>query len=230
MNERARRTRWVVLAAVSAALLVAGGLALGTGLFSPGTAPVSAPPTTFGKVPVARHSPPTTANPNLIDRQPPAGKESSLLPTDGATGPTIIIPAIGVRAGIIAEGIDQTPGDVGNLSAPESANQVGWWDGGPAPGQGGTAVLTGHRVSDWAFWNLGDVQTGDTVQVIGTNGQTTNWVVSSVQQMLKTQLPPAVWTKGGSPMLALVTCGGTFNYSIGHYNDNILVWAKPAKA
>jgi LPXTG-site transpeptidase (sortase) family protein len=154
-----------------------------------------------------------------------------MLPTSGTpAGPTLIIPAIGVRAAIVPEGIDNTPGDVGNLSAPSTAGQVGWWDGGPAPGQGGVAVITGHRVNDWAFWRLPELQTGDTIAVIGTNGQTTNWTVSSIQQQLKAELPSSVWTVGGPPMLALVTCGGTFNSAIGHYNDNVVVWATPAPA
>lgn len=220
MSARPRRRRWLALAAASLTLLVAGGLVIwiGTGTLSGGGSPGA-----------LRSSPPTTANPGLIDRQPPVGPESPLLPTPvAASRPTLIVPAIGLRAGIVPEGIDQTPGDVGNLSAPESASEVGWWDGGPAPGQGGVAVITGHRVNDWAFWQLPLVQAGDSVQVIGTNGKTTNWTVTSVQQILKSQLPTSVWTKGGPAKLALVTCGGAFNYAIGHYDDNVLVWAKPA--
>ncbi len=53
-----------------------------------------------------------------------------MLPTSGTpAGPTLVIPAIGVRAAIVPEGIDNTPGDVGNLSAPSTAGEVGWWDG-----------------------------------------------------------------------------------------------------
>ena len=174
-------------------------------------------------------SPPTTANPALFDRQPPVGRESTLLPTlRSPQSPTLTIPAIGVHAGIVPEGIDETPGDVGNLSAPQSAETVGWWEGGPAPGQGGVAVITGHRVGDWAFWRLPELQAGDNIQVIGTNGQKTNWTVSSVQETLKSQLPSSVWTDCGPAKLLLVTCGGTFNKAIGHYNDNVLVWANPA--
>lgn len=247
MSEQPRRRFWA-LAAASLAVLLVGGfvIAIGTGVFSGnGSPPRSAAPprgldqrtvpatVTPGNAktvtPGKTKSPPTTADPRIIDRQPPVGPMSPLLPGgDASVGPTLIIPAIGLRAGIVAEGIDETPGDVGNLTAPESSGQVGWWDGGPAPGQGGVAVITGHRVSNWAFWRLPEVQAGDSVQVIGTNGKKTNWTVTSTQQVLKSQLPTSVWTKGGPAKLALVTCGGTFNNAIGHYNDNILVWAKPA--
>jgi hypothetical protein len=34
-----------------------------------------------------------------------------------------------------------------------------------------------------------------------------------------------VWTESGPPQVALVTCGGPYNYTSGHYDDNIIVWA-----
>jgi sortase (surface protein transpeptidase) len=145
-----------------------------------------------------------------------------------SSGPTLIIPAIGVRAAIIPEGIDKTPGDVGNLTVPWAANEVGWWDGGPAPGQGGVAVMTGHRVVNWAFWRLPDLRAGDAIEVIGTNGQLTHWTVQTLQEMPKADLPSSLWVEGGVPKLALVTCGGPFNNSTRHYRDNIVVWATPA--
>lgn len=64
--------------------------------------------------------------------------------------------------------------------------------------------------------------------MIGNKGQKTNWTVSGVQQTLKSLLPSSVWTDRGAAKLLLVTCGGTFNNAIGHYNDNVLIWAKPA--
>lgn len=241
MSDRPRRWRWRVLAVVSLALAVTGGLVIwtGTGTGPPPSA-LRSPPTTSVKGTLrpgpttspngALRSPPTTANPALIDRQPPVGPESTMLGApQGTQGPTLVIPAIGIDAAIIPEGIDETPGDVGNLSAPDSAGEVGWWDGGPAPGQAGVSVITGHRVSDWAFWRLPDLQPGDAVEVIGANGQTTHWTVTSTQQLPKSQLPASVWSEGGPARLALVTCGGSFDYSIGHYADNVLVWAEPAQ-
>lgn len=222
-----RRLGLVLVAALSAACMVAGVVAL-TGTFS-GSAPGQ----------VGHHasaSPPTTANSSLVDRRPPAGKESTLLPIARRTGPrtrrpsvpTVVIPAIGVRATIVNEGIDNTPGDVGNLAIPWAAHEVGWWDGGPAPGQKGVAVLAAHRVYNWAFWRVPQLRVGDSVRVLGTNGHTTSWKVSGIQRILKTELPSSIWAERGPPKLALVTCGGTFDYSTGHYDDNVVVWATPA--
>jgi sortase (surface protein transpeptidase) len=202
-------------------LLIAGLVTLiSSGLFS-------------GKTPAAgESSPPTTVNPRLIDRQPQVAMESPLLPDSGAArssaNSTLIIPAIGVRAAIVPQGIDKTQGDVGNLAVPWAANAVGWWDGGPAPGQGGVAVMAGHRVANWALWRLPDLRAGDAIELIGTNGRITNWIVRDLQEMPKADLPSSLWMEGGVPQLALVTCGGPFDYSTRHYRDNIVVWATPA--
>lgn len=217
-----------LVAVLSAAAMLAGGLAL-TGAFA-GRVPSEARPEVSA-------SPPTTVDSNLVDRRPAVGKESTLLPTAAAPTaartrpaqvPTVTIPAIGVRATIVSEGIDTTPGDVGNLAIPWGADKVGWWDGGPAPGQSGVAVLAAHRVDDWAFWRVPQLRVGDAIRVLGTNGQVTSWKVSRIQQMLKAKLPSSIWAETGSPKLVLVTCGGVFDSSTGHYDDNVVVWANPA--
>jgi hypothetical protein len=90
--------------------------------------------------------------------------------------------------------------------------------------------MAGHRVHDWAFWRVPDLEAGDAIEVVGQSGETTHWTVSSIQEMSKADLPPSLWAKGGPPKLGLVTCDGTFNHSTGHYNDNVVVWATPATA
>jgi LPXTG-site transpeptidase (sortase) family protein len=144
--------------------------------------------------------------------------------------PELVIPRLGITAPVVPEGIDHTPGDVGNLTIPSDVREVGWWDGGPAPGQAGTAVLASHRAADGVFWTLPELETGDRIQVIGTNGRTTQWKVTDVQQLLKADLPDTIWKDSGPPKVALVTCGGQFNYPIGHYDDNVIVWATPTLA
>lgn len=229
---RSSKNRWTVVSAVCAAMVVAGVL-VATGVFrSAPKAPVVAPrhprpaPTTTVVAPRVT-APRVTAPPTTTPRPVSKPKPQLPPPTTAAAGPTITIPAIGVTASVVPEGIDQTPGDVGNLAVPTAAEKVAWWDGGPQPGQAGVAVLAGHRVENWAFWRLPDLQSGDAIDVVGMDGKTTHWSVSSIQQIGKADLPPSIWTSGGPSMLALVTCGGVFNYGTGHYNDNVIVWATP---
>jgi hypothetical protein len=37
---------------------------------------------------------------------------------------------------------------------------------------------------------------------------------------------PAVFFRLGEPVLRLITCGGSFDRSTGHYRDNIIVFAE----
>jgi len=45
----------------------------------------------------------------------------------------------------------------------------------------------------------------------------------------KNALPGSLFATTGPPRLALVTCGGSFDPATGHYRDNVIVWAKPAR-
>jgi hypothetical protein len=159
------------------------------------------------------------------------------------TGATLVIPALGVRAPIVVEGATK-----GSMTIPSDISTVGWYDGldgvggthtatqqhtAPWPGQAGVAVLAGHV--DWAgqgpgaLYYLDQLQPGDPISVVGSNGVTTNWSVSQVPiTQAKATLPATLFTNAGAPRLALVTCGGAFDASTGHYLDNVIVWASPA--
>lgn len=64
-------------------------------------------------------------------------------------------------------GIGTTP--TGDLDAPQAPQVVGWFVGGPKPGDVGNALLTGHL--DWrtgetgVFWDLKKLVPGDDVRV-----------------------------------------------------------------
>ena len=115
------------------------------------------------------------------------------------------------------------------LSAP---NLAGWWDGGPAPGQDGPAVIAGHVDSAQAgplvFWNLRLLKPGDTVTVDPAG---VTFTVTAVTQVAKTSFPTSqVYGPTPGPELRLVTCGGTFDSATGHYLSNLIVYATEVKA
>jgi hypothetical protein len=37
-----------------------------------------------------------------------------------------------------------------------------------------------------------------------------------------------IWNRTSQPVLRLITCGGSFDRSTGHYRDNVIVYARPA--
>lgn len=137
----------------------------------------------------------------------------------------VIIPAIRVNAAVTPEGVDAA----GALETPPltAQNLVGWWDGGPAPGQVGPAVIAGHvdnASGPLVFWNLRLLQPGDTVH---TEPGNLRFTVTRVTQVSKQAFPTdAVYGPTADPELRLVTCGGTFDAATGHYLSNVIVYAR----
>ncbi|HTW09872.1 MAG TPA: class F sortase [Acidimicrobiales bacterium] len=164
----------------------------------------------------------------------------------GPTGAVLVIPALAVRARIVPTGAVGRPGDAA-LSIPYDIRTVGWWDGlvldgnrslhedAPRPGQPGVSLIAGHidsaAAGPGALFYLSRLRPGDRIEVVGSGGATTDWVVDAPPETtLKTALPPALWVTKGPARLAIVTCGGPFDYQTGHYLDNVIVWAAEVTA
>jgi Sortase domain len=159
-----------------------------------------------------------------------------------ASGSFLLIPAIHVRAPLVPTGAVGAP-ETASLTIPADIHTVGWWDGtvqdgdrtvqenAPAPGQPGVALVAGHvdsaAAGPGALHDLGTLKVGDIIEIADSAGQVSTWSVDAAPQTnLKSQLPPALWVTTGAPTLAVVTCGGPFNTTTGHYEDNVIVWAR----
>ena len=139
----------------------------------------------------------------------------------------VIIPAISVNAPVTEVGLNQDR----TVQTPplNDHNLAGWYKYSVTPGQTGSSVIVGHVDSytgPSVFFRLKDLHKGDTVQVKRADGHLVVFTVDGVQVASKTAFPTqAVYRNTGYPSLRLVTCGGPFNYSNGHYLDNIVVYA-----
>jgi hypothetical protein len=143
------------------------------------------------------------------------------------TGPmAIAIPTIGVEATIVEVGLQAD----GAMQLPDP-DQVGWYKLGPRPGAPGPAVLVGHvdsRTGPALFYHLRKLRPGDEILIGQHGGATTRFLVGRLEQLPKTALPTKrIWTTATRPLLRLVSCGGRFDRAIGHYRDNIIVYASP---
>jgi hypothetical protein len=152
----------------------------------------------------------------------PDALESDARPSRAA--PTWLrVPAAGVDVDLPAAGLD-----TGGALIPPAVG-AGWYADGPAPGEVGPAVITGHV--DWAgspaaFAELGTVAAGDEILVDHADGTTTRFTVTRVGRYPKTEFPTAA-VYGPTPFaeLRLITCGGTFDRAAGSYRDNVVVYA-----
>lgn len=151
-------------------------------------------------------------------------------PVAGADTPTRVrIPSLGINAPVSPAGIDVKHGVLG---IPADIHRVGWWRDGSTPASaGGVILIAGHRDSAragaGAFYRLGRARAGTLVRLTTATRHSSSYRVTSVRSYRKQQLPTSIYASSGPTRLVLVTCGGPFNPTTGHYRDNIVVTAVP---
>lgn len=142
----------------------------------------------------------------------------------------IDIPAIGVHSPMLQLGV--TAGAV-EVPSGSTYNEAGWYRYSPTPGSVGPAVILGHVDSElWGpsvFFRLGDLRPGDKVFVTRADGLVAVFRVSGVRRFPKVHFPTQlVYGNTDFAALRLITCGGSFDWSTGHYRDSIIVFASLA--
>jgi sortase (surface protein transpeptidase) len=137
----------------------------------------------------------------------------------------IEIPAIGVTSSLdrLGRAPDKT------VQVPSRWEVAGWYAPGTRPGDPGSAVILGHvdsRSGPAVFYRLRELRRGDLVEVARADGSTVRFVVQRTEQYDKRRFPTdEVYYPTLTPALRLVTCGGEFDATAGHYRSNIIVFA-----
>ncbi|MEX1287100.1 MAG: class F sortase [Acidimicrobiia bacterium] len=140
----------------------------------------------------------------------------------------IRVGGIEAEAPVIPVGVE----DDGQMEIPRDVDEIGWYSFGPAPGEGGSAVLSGHvsggSQGRGVFYDLKRVELGDEVEIDHADGTTTRYRVVAVETIDKGELPTdRIFARDGDPKLTLITCGGSFSRSLNSYDSNIVVVAEP---
>lgn len=165
-------------------------------------------------------------SPATTDPQPsfPRSGPNPTLPV-GLTPTRIEIPAIGVDAEIVGLDLRGPAPEV-----PTDFTQTGWYEQTRRPGEIGPAVIAGHIDSvngPAVFARLDELVAGNEIIVHGVEGETRTFVVKRSGQYPKEALPDEVFGLGQPvPELRLITCGGTFDRSQGHYRDNYVLYTE----
>jgi Sortase domain len=176
-----------------------------------GTPPASSSPV---PVPAAPRIPTRPADPTVHDQWPAPAR--------------LVVPALGVDTAVEAVGVAPD----GQMTVPAEVDRVGWYRFGPAPGEGGSAVVAGHVDSRTqglgAMAALRGAEVGQEVLVTDGAGTTSRWRVVSRELIEKRVLPlDRLFTREGPPRLTLITCGGPFLPEFGSYRANVVVVAEP---
>ncbi|GIJ12781.1 class F sortase [Micromonospora andamanensis] len=124
----------------------------------------------------------------------------------------------------------------GSIAAPpaERAQEAGWYDQGPTPGQYGPAVIVGHvdtTTGPAVFHELSQLEAGDRVEVARSDGSVAVFEVDRVGRYDKERLPTDdVFGDFSRPQLRLITCGGRWVGGETGYADNVVVFASLVEA
>jgi hypothetical protein len=140
-------------------------------------------------------------------------KTSAVTPTPVPvlSGWRLLISSIGVNAPIEDVGVTAN----GDLAVPLANpwTDVGWYQGGPVPGQHGSAVIDGHLNRPGGccipavFWLLKDLKAGDIVTVTG-KGTTTHFKVTLVSVLSNNAPTAGIFGNNSGTYLNLITCAG----------------------
>lgn len=151
-------------------------------------------------------------------------------PAPAPAAPTrLTIDSVGLQMPVVPVGVAAN----GEMALPRSPADAGWYRFGAHPGDPqGATVIAGHLDQPWygtgPLGRLADVAPGDTV-VVDSGTTSRRFVVTEVQAVRKTRLDlAALFRTDGPPSLHIVTCGGRFDPGQRHYDENVVVVARPA--
>ena len=140
----------------------------------------------------------------------------------------VSIPAIGVQSSLLHLGLNAD----GTIQVPSVYNrpmEAAWYKYSVTPGQIGSSVIEGHVDTlhgPAVFYRLGAVRPGNTVDVTLADGVTAVFRVTGVREYPKVDFPTkTIYGSTDHAALHLITCGGAFDFSTGHYVSSTVVFA-----
>ncbi|WP_369388299.1 class F sortase [Streptomyces sp. CG1] len=154
----------------------------------------------------------------------PAGPPPPPLPRSRPT--SFRVPSLGIDAPVEALGLDRQR----ELETPpvDRPRLVGWYAGGPTPGEPGTAIAVGHRdtlTGPAVFAGLAQVKPCKVIEVKRADGRTAVYTVDRMKVYDKAGFPDEeVYGPLQRPELRVLTCGGLYSRRTG-YTSNVVVFA-----
>jgi sortase (surface protein transpeptidase) len=179
----------------------------------------------------ARHAepPPATASPTPDQAAGGADAAGSFRSVRGYRATPVPvrveIPRIGVASSL--DRLGRAPN--GTVEEPARWEVAGWYAPGTRPGDPGSAVILGHvdsKRGPAVFYRLRELRRGDQIKIARADGSSVRFIVQRTEQYPKDRFPTdAVYYPTLTPALRLVTCGGDFDATAGHYRSNVIVFA-----
>ncbi|MGW6013475.1 class F sortase [Streptomyces sp. NPDC055210] len=176
--------------------------------------------------------PPQPPKPPQRQRNPQQSQQQPRQPQPlSRSKPTSLrIPDLRLEAPLVGLGLDRRQ----QLTTPpvDKPRLAGWYEGGPSPGETGTAVVVGHldtRTGPAVFAGLSTLKPGRLVEAVRADGRTAIFTVDAVRMYEKARFPSReVYGARKRPELRLITCGGVYDRHSG-YKSNVVVFAHLTK-
>ena len=158
-------------------------------------------------------------------RPGPANVALNRLRSDVVAPVGLAIESAGIDAGI--ESLRVVDGAMQDPSGPWV---VAWYDNLGTLGKIGNIVMAGHidywNVGPAVFYNLSTLEPGNEIVVTGDDEKTYPFAVEWVRQYDSESIPlDEVTGPTADQSLTLITCGGAFDYTNGHYVQRTVVRA-----
>lgn len=158
-----------------------------------------------------------------------ATKAEAEKPQEPDTSDRLVINKIGIDAKIITVGLTKE----GNMDAPASTDDVGWYKNSSKFGNFGTSVLAGHYDSasgaKGVFYDLSKLKVGDEIIVNKYSGPRIIYKVSKTKIYTATDKPSEVFNTGSGAYLNLITCTGSWDKNKDQYDKRLVVFTKLAE-
>ncbi|WAP59030.1 class F sortase [Streptomyces sp. S465] len=171
---------------------------------------------------------------SIEEESPDASTESSAAP-ESRPGPALPrspavqldIPSIGVSAPFVPLSLDAQ----GVLVPPPDTEQnlVGWFEGGPSPGERGNSIVAGHvdtKTGPAVFYNLSQLKPKSKLTITREDGIIATFVVDRIKTFEKDAFPDReVYGDTPNAQLRLITCGGAYDHTVNDYTANVVAFA-----
>ena len=134
----------------------------------------------------------------------------------------LVIPKIGVDTNIVQVGLTE----FGDMDAPQTDEESGWYKYGARPGNVGSAVIAGHlgASGNAVFRKLYQLVEGDTIFVTDNQGQKATFIVTGTRMYDKEAAPSEVFTSTSGAHLNLITCEGSWEAAQSTYSQRLVVF------
>lgn len=137
------------------------------------------------------------------------------------------VPKIGIDTQLSQVGLQAD----GQMEMPWDIETAAWYKYSPTPGELGPSVIVGHLDgANYAnmtgvFYRLHELSPGDKIMITRTDGTVAVFKILYLKQVPQNDFPTQeIYGNINYAGIRLITCGGTFDSSTGHYNQNTVVY------